>query len=264
MTEVLILGSGPAGYTAAIYAARAGRSTKLIAGPRIGGQLITTMIVENYPGFIKPISGPALIDNIRQQAEKTGIESVFDTVKSVDFSGKRLVCIGESGTVYDGKTVIIATGATTKWLEIPGEFEYRGSGVSSCATCDGIFFKNKTIAVVGGGNTAVCNAIYLSNFAKSVTLIHRRDKLRAEKVMQDSLMKNPKINVIWNTTITDILGDGKKLTELLLLDVINKAQSAMAVDGLFVSIGHEPATEIFGSQLELDEDDYIVTEPGST
>jgi thioredoxin reductase (NADPH) len=254
--DVLIIGSGPAGYTAAIYAARAGRVSQLIAGPQPGGQLTTTSFIENYPGFAKPLSGSELMENMRQQAENVGAKIVYDTITSVDFSNKPFVCYGESAEFYVSKSVIIATGAQAKWLGVPGEKKYRGVGVSSCATCDGFFFKNKEVAVVGGGNTAVEEAIYLAKFAKNVTLIHRRDQLRAEKVMQTRLMENPKINVVWNTKVIDILGNGERVTQLLLSDANGEAMSK-PIDGVFVAIGHGPVTDVFRSKLDLDSNGYI-------
>jgi thioredoxin reductase (NADPH) len=260
MTDVLIIGSGPAGYTAAIYAARAGRSTKIITGQQQGGQLMITSLVENYPGFADPISGPVLMDQMRQQSEKNGVEITADTIESVNFSKRPFTCTGESGTVYEGKTVIIATGANAKWLGIPGEEKYRGAGVSACATCDGFFFRNKDVAVIGGGNAAVEEAIYLTNFAKSVTLIHRRDELRAEKIMQTRLLDNPKISVIWNTKVAGIIGDGGRVTELLLAGVKDATETRKSIDGVFVAIGHQPAAFIFKGQLEMDKNGYIITD----
>ncbi|MDR0968030.1 MAG: thioredoxin-disulfide reductase [Holosporaceae bacterium] len=264
MIDVLVIGSGPAGYTAAIYAARAGRSVKVIAGMRQGGQLTITSFIENYPGFTDPISGPVLMDQMKRQAEKMGVETVSDVIESVDFSKRPFVCVGESGTSYESKTVVIATGADAKWLGVPGEKKYLGAGVSACAVCDGFFFRNKAVAVVGGGNAAVEEAIYLTNFAKSVVLIHRRDKLRAEKIMQKRLFENPKIETIWNAKVVDILGDGNKVSELALADTKNGEESKRAIDGVFVAIGHQPATSVFKGQLELDENGYIVTKDTSS
>ncbi|MDR2781278.1 MAG: thioredoxin-disulfide reductase [Holosporaceae bacterium] len=259
MIDVLVIGSGPAGYTAAIYGARAGRSTKIITGSQQGGQLMITSFIENYPGFVDPISGPVLMDQMRQQTQKMGVEMICDTVEYVDFSKKPFICVGESKVVYESKTVIIATGANAKWLDVPGEKKYQGSGVSACATCDGFFFRNKNVAVIGGGNTAVEDAIYLTKFAKSVTLIHRRDELRAEKVMQERLFSNPKIEMMWNTTVVEVLGDDHKVTELLLAGTLNKCETKKSVDGVFVAIGHQPATSIFADQLKIDENGYIIT-----
>ncbi|MDR0555969.1 MAG: thioredoxin-disulfide reductase [Holosporaceae bacterium] len=260
--DILIMGSGPAGYTASIYAARAGRSTRLITGPQPGGQLMITSSIENYPGFVDPISGPSLMDQMRQQAEKAGVEIMNDVTASVDLSSNPFVCVGESGTTHRCNALIIAVGACAKWLGIPGETRYRGSGVSACATCDGFFFRQKDVAVIGGGNVAVEEAIYLTNFAKKVVLIHRRNELRAEKIMQIRLMKNPKIEVLWNTKTMDILGDGVKVTSLLLSTPDGEVERP--IDGVFVAIGHRPATSIFDGQLEMDKNGYIVTDKTSS
>ena len=263
MTEVLIIGSGPAGYTAGIYSARAGRKTILIAGAQKGGQLMISPEIENFPGFGDPLSGPELMERMLEQAQKMGVEIIDDVIASVDFLGQYPICFGESGKTYNSKTVIIATGATARWLDIPGEKKYRGAGVSACATCDGFFFRNKNVAVIGGGNTALEEAIFLTNFASSVTLIHRRDNLRAEKILQDRFFSNPKANVIWNTSVSEILGDGNKVTELSLEDN-NGKKFTKSIDGVFVAIGHRPATAIFKDQIELDKNGYIVIEKNST
>lgn len=261
MTEadVCVIGSGPAGYTAAIYAARAGRSVRLLTGAQQGGQLMITASIENFPGFPVAISGPQLMEQMRQQAEAMGAELICDTVASVDFSaaGSRLIC--ESGNEYFGKTLIIATGASARWLKVTGESEYVGRGVSACATCDGFFFRNKDVVVVGGGNVAVEEAIFLTNFAKSVTLVHRRDSLRAEKIMQKRLFKNPKISVLWNKVVDEVIGNGSKVTQLKLRDTQNGEISLRDLDGLFVAIGHQPNTAIFEGKIELDESGYIKT-----
>jgi thioredoxin reductase (NADPH) len=259
MTDILVIGSGPAGYTAAIYGARAGRSVRLIVGQQPGGQLTITSLVENYPGFAEPVSGPGLMEQMRQQCEKAGAEAVCDAIESVDFLRRPFVCKGETGTSYESETVIIATGANAKWLGVPGEEKYRGAGVSACATCDGFFFRNKTVAVIGGGNTAVEEAIYLTNFAEKVVLIHRRDRLRAEKVMQDRLLSNPKIEVMWNKRVAEISGDGEKVTGLLLADVGDGTETEKRVDGVFVAVGHSPATGIFNGTPATDENGYIIT-----
>ncbi|MDR2107160.1 MAG: thioredoxin-disulfide reductase [Holosporaceae bacterium] len=259
MTDILVIGSGPAGYTAAIYGSRAGRSVKLIAGGQPGGQLTITSLVENYPGFADPVSGPELTDQMRRQCEKVGTEIIYDTIKSVDFSRRPFVCTGESGAFYESRTVVIATGANAKWLGVPGEEKYRGTGVSACATCDGFFFRNKTVAVIGGGNSAVEEAIYLTNFAEKVILIHRRDQLRAEKIMRDRLSENPKIEIMWNKRVAEISGDGGKVTELLLADVEDGSETVLRIDGVFVAVGHRPATSVFEGVIEIDENGYIVT-----
>lgn len=264
ISDILIIGSGPAGYTAAIYAARAGRKTTLIAGQQQGGQLMITTMIENYPGFANPISGPFLMDEMRKQTENMGVKIIHDTIESVDFSSDIFQCFGESDVTYKSKSVIIATGANSKWLGVPGETKYLGTGVSACATCDGFFFKNKDIAVVGGGNTAVEEAIFLTNFAKSVTLIHRRDTLRAENIMQKRLMDNPKINILWYTVIEDICGDDNKVNSLALQNVKNGVRFSKPIDGVFIAIGHQPATSIFNGKIDLDENGYIITEKTST
>jgi thioredoxin reductase (NADPH) len=264
MIDILVIGSGPAGYTAAIYGARAGRSVKIITGSQQGGQLMITSFIENYPGFENPVSGPILMDQMNRQTQKIGAEIICDVIESVDFSERPFVCTGESGTVYKSKTVIVATGASAKWLGIPGEEKYRGAGVSACATCDGFFFRNKKVAVIGGGNTAIEEAIYLTNFAESVTLIHRKDVLRAEKIMQERLMNNPKIEIMWNTRVVEIIGNGSKVTELLLADTCNCERIKKTTDGVFVAIGHQPAVSIFTDQLKIDENGYIVTDNIST
>ncbi|MDR3187442.1 MAG: thioredoxin-disulfide reductase [Holosporaceae bacterium] len=264
MVDILIIGSGPAGCTAAIYAARAGRSVKIIVGDQPGGQLTTTSLIENYPGFPEPISGQELMDRMRLQAENMGVNMESDVIKSVDFSSRPFVCLGESSIFYESKAVIVATGAGAKWLGIPSETQYRGAGVSSCATCDGFFFKNKDVAVIGGGNTAVEDAIYLAKFARSVTLIHRRDSLRAEKIMQKRLLEHPKINIIWNSQVEDIIGDGTRVTGLQLRNVLDNGESSKAIDGVFIAIGHKPATEIFRSKLDLSDEGYVITKACST
>ena len=263
MTEILIIGSGPAGYTAGIYSARAGRKTVIVAGPQRGGQLMITSEIENFPGFAEPVSGPELMERMYEQAKRVGVEIIEDVISSADLSPDNLKCIGESGKEYSAKALIIATGASAKWLGIPGEKEYRGTGVSACATCDGFFFRNKDVAVIGGGNTAVEEALFLTNFANSVTLIHRRDSLRAEKIMQKRLLENSKINVLWNTKVAEVLGDGERVTGLLLKTEDNK-EFKQPFHGVFVAIGHKPETSIFSGQLETDEKGYILVEKGST
>ena len=263
MIEVLIIGSGPAGYTAGIYSARAGRKTVLISGAQKGGQLMISPEIENFPGFGDPLSGPELMERMLEQTQKMGVEIIDDVIASVDFLGQYPICFGESGTTYTSKTLIIATGATARWLGIPGETKYRGAGVSACATCDGFFFRNKNVAVVGGGNTALEEAIFLTNFANSVTLIHRRETLRAEKILQDRFFNNPKTNVMWNTSVVDILGDGNKVTELSLEDNDGK-RFTKPIEGIFIAIGHSPATAVFKDHIELDKNGYIVVEKGST
>jgi len=262
MIDVLVIGSGPAGYTAAIYSVRAGYKVKLITGNQDGGQLTITSFIENYPGFSEKITGPELMVKMRQQAENLGVQIEYDMIESVDFSNKPFICKGESGNVYESRSVIVATGANAKWLGLESEDRYKNKGVSACATCDGFFFKNKIVAVIGGGNAAVEEAIYLTNFAEKVFLIHRRDSLRAEKIMQDRLMENPKIEVVWNSRVAEILGDEKKVTGILLES--NGELRKIELNGVFVAIGHSPATQIFDGKLDLDENGYIIVDGTKT
>ena len=265
-TKVLIIGAGPAGYTAAIYAARANLQPILVQGMQPGGQMTITTDVENYPGFADVIQGPWLMEQMQKQAEHVGTRMMFDLITSVDFSQRPFVCTADSGDVFVAETVVIATGAQARWLGIESEERYRGFGVSACATCDGFFFRGKDIAIVGGGNTAVEEAIYLTNHANSVTLIHRRDSLRAERIMQDRMFANPKIRVIWNAEVEEIVGEDNppRVTGLKLKDTVTGSVTPLAVDGFFVAIGHTPVTEIFKDQITLDADGYIVTRPDST
>lgn len=262
--DLLIIGSGPAGYSAAIYGARAGLKTILLEGQQPGGQLTITTDVENYPGFAEAIQGPWLMEQMKQQAINCEAEVVFDYVKAVDFSQKTFLCSAKKK--YSTKTVIIATGAQAKWLGISGEEEFRGFGVSGCATCDGPFFRNKIVAVVGGGNAAVEEAIFLTNHAQKVFLIHRRDALRAEKILQNRLFKNPKIECLWNRTLIECIGSTqpKKITHMKLQDVQSKKESTHEIDGIFIAIGHNPNSKIFQNQLQMDETGYIITKPDST
>lgn len=265
-TKCLIIGAGPAGYTAAIYAARANLKPIQALGIQPGGQLMITTDVENFPGFAEPIQGPWLMDQMRGQAEHVGTEMVDDMITKVDFSVRPFRCWGDSGTVYIAETVIIATGAQAKWLGIPSEEKYRGFGVSACATCDGFFFRDKNVVIVGGGNTAVEEAIFLTNFAKHVTLVHRRDTLRAEKIAQDRLFKNPKVSVIWNASVEEILGTESPLsvTGLRLRDTTTHTLSEIPTDGLFIAIGHTPMSEVFKGQLKTDDEGYLLVKPNST
>jgi thioredoxin reductase (NADPH) len=265
-SKVLILGSGPAGYTAAIYAARANLKPLLVQGLQLGGQLSITTDVENYPGFAEPIQGPWLMEQMGEQARNVGTELEFDTIVKVDLSARPFRCLGDSGTLYSGDTLIICTGAQARWLELESERRFRGFGVSACATCDGFFYRDKEVAVVGGGNTAVEEAIFLTNFASKVTLIHRRDELRAEKILQDRLFRSPKIEVVWNAVVDSVLGseDPLGVTGVRLRNVETGAPSDLTVDGLFVAIGHDPATALFKGQLAMDAENYIITKPDST
>jgi thioredoxin reductase (NADPH) len=265
-SKVLIIGAGPAGYTAAIYAARANLAPLLLAGPEPGGQLTITTDVENYPGFAEVIQGPWLMEQMQRQAEHVGTRIVFDMVTAIDLGRRPFVATGDSGEVYVGDTVIIATGAQARWLGLPSEERFRGFGVSACATCDGFFFRDKEVVVVGGGNTAVEEAIYLTNHARRVTLIHRRDALRAEKILQDRLFRNPKITVRWDSVVEEILGepDPPEVRGVRLRNLKTGAVGELACDGVFVAIGHVPVTGFVAGQLPLDADGYILTKPDST
>jgi len=265
-SKVLIIGSGPAGYTAAIYAARANLSPMLVQGLQPGGQMTITTDVENYPGFADVIQGPWLMDQMQAQAAHVGTRIFTDIITSVDLSKRPFRAESDSGDIYIGDTLIIATGAQARWLGLASEQKYRGGGVSACATCDGFFFRGKEVCIVGGGNTAVEEAIFLTHHANKVTLIHRRDRLRAEKIMQDRLFANPKINLVWDSAVEEVLGKGEPavVTGVKLRNVKTGALSEVQCDGLFVAIGHTPATELFKGQLELDAEGYIVGRPDST
>src|SRR5215213_1952163 len=265
-TRVAILGSGPAGLSAAIYAARAGLSPIVIQGIQPGGQLTTTTDVENYPGFRNVIQGPWLMEEMQAQAEHVGTRMVWDHVAAVDLRSRPIRLTGDSGTQYFADTLVIATGAQAKWLNLPSEEHMKGRGASACATCDGFFYRGKRVAVIGGGNTAVEEALYLTNHSHDVTLIHRRDSLRAEKILQDRLFANPNIKIIWDSEVVQFVGGGDP-EALVGLDVRNRISGEMtrvAVEGAFVAIGHKPATELFAGKLDLDEDGYINVEAGTT
>ena len=264
--KVLILGAGPAGYTAAVYAARANLAPHLVQGLQPGGQMSITTDVENYPGFAEVIQGPWLMEQMRAQAEHVGTVMHSDLIVEVDVGRRPFRCVGDSGDLYLGDSLIIATGAQARWLGLDSETRFRGFGVSACATCDGFFYRDKAVAVVGGGNTAVEEAIFLTNFASKVTVIHRRDQLRAEKMLQDRLFANPKIEVLWDHVVTEVLGRDEPLgvTGLKLEQVKSGAVSELAVDGLFIAIGHDPATALFRDQLEMDGEGYLITRPDST
>jgi thioredoxin reductase (NADPH) len=265
-SKVIILGSGPAGCTAAIYAARAMLEPTLIAGIQPGGQLTITTEVENYPGFAEAIQGPWLMDQMQEQARALGTNFVFDTIANVDLSRRPFTLLGDSGDVYSCDTLIIATGASANWLGLPSESKFQGFGVSACATCDGFFFRGKKVAVVGGGNTAVEEALFLTNFADQVTLVHRRDSLRADKTNQARLAANRKINVLYDTEIAEVQGTEtpKGVTGIQMRNTITGSLHEQAVDGLFIAIGHSPATGLFHGQLDMDESGYIKTAPDST
>ena len=264
-TKMLIIGSGPAGYSAAIYGARAMLQPIMVQGLQPGGQLTITTDVENYPGFADVIQGPWLMEQMRAQAEHVGTQMIWDTIVEIDLkSGPPFRAKGDSGDEYIASTVVIATGASAKWLGVPGEQELGGKGVSACATCDGFFYRGKKVAVIGGGNTAVEEALYLTNHSDDVTLIHRRDELRAEKILQERLLNHPKISVLWNKTVESFeAGPSGALAHLNLRDTVTGDASTFDVDGGFVAIGHAPATELFKGKLPMDDGGYLLTEPGS-
>ena len=265
-SKVLIIGSGPAGYTAAIYAARAMLKPILISGMEPGGQLTTTTDVENYPGFSDVIQGPWLMEEMRKQAEAVGTIFENDLIKEVNFSNNPFTLIGESGTAYTADSVIISTGAQARWLNLESETKFRGFGVSACATCDGFFYKDKEVMVVGGGNAAVEEAMFLTKFASKVTLVHRRDSLRAEKLLQQKILSHPKIDIIWDSAVKEILGtdNPKGVTGVLLENTKDKSTKQLDTHGVFVAIGHDPATKIFKDQINMDAEGYILTDSDST
>jgi thioredoxin reductase (NADPH) len=265
-TKVLILGSGPAGYTAAIYAARAMLKPILVHGSQPGGQLTTTTEVENYPGYSKAIQGPWLMDEMKGQAEAVGAEMIQDHISKVDLSKQPFTATGDSGQIYTADSFIISTGAQARWLDLKSEQEFKGFGVSSCATCDGFFFKEQIVAVVGGGNAAVEEAIFLTKFASQVKLIHRRDELRAEKLLQEKLKANKKIEIIWDSAVEEVLGtsEPKGVNAIKIKNLKTNNVTKLKVDGLFVAIGHDPATALFKDQLNMDKEGYLITKPDST
>ena len=263
--RLIILGSGPAGWTAAIYAARAGLTPLVVEGIQSGGQLTITTDVENYPGFAEPVQGPWLVQQMRLQAERMGARVAADHIVDVDLVGPPFTLIGDSGATYRGDALIIATGARARWLNVPGEERLKGFGVSACATCDGFFFRSKHVAVVGGGNTAVEEALYLANLAAKVTVIHRRDSFRAERILQDRLFAHPRVAVVWNATVAEIVGSDvpPSVTGLRLADMATGQISEVPIDGVFVAIGHEPATGLFRGKLDLGASGYIKVLPGT-
>jgi thioredoxin reductase (NADPH) len=265
-TKVLILGSGPAGYTAAIYAARALLKPILVFGSEPGGQLTTTTDVENFPGFAKVIQGPWLMEEMKGQAQAVGTEMIQDHIKKVDLSKKPFSAHGDSGQVYTADSIIISTGAQARWLNLESEQKFRGFGVSACATCDGFFFKEKEVAVVGGGNAAVEEAMFLTKFASKVHLIHRRNELRAEKLLQEKLKANKKIQIIWDSVVEEVMGtnEPKGVNGIKIKNVKTNKTSELKVDGLFIAIGHDPATALFKDQLKMDNEGYLITKPDST
>src|SRR3954462_13272750 len=265
-SKVLIIGAGPAGYTAAIYAARANLQPILVTGMQPGGQLTITTDVENYPGFADVIQGPWLMEQMQRQAEHVGTKVILDEIAALDLGRRPFVATGDSGDRYLGDAVILCTGAQARWLGLPSEAAFRGFGVSACATCDGFFFRDKEVVIVGGGNTAVEEAIYLTNHASRVTIVHRRDQLRAEKILQDRLFRNPKIDIVWDSGVDEIVGiaEPPEVTGVRLRNLRTGAVTERACDGVFVAIGHVPVTGLVKGQLELDEQGYVLTQPDST
>lgn len=269
-TKVMIIGSGPAGYTAAVYAARANLKPIQFLGIQPGGQLTITTDVENYPGFADPIQGPWLMEQMRAQAENVGTVTIQDMITDVDLSKRPYTVTADSGDVYTADTIIITTGAKARWLGLESETKFQNMGVSACATCDGFFFRNKKVAVVGGGNSAVEEALFLANMCEKVTLIHRRDELRAERIMQERLFKHPKIEIMWDSTVDEILGvemgqgDAPGVTGLRIKSTKDDSMSEIDVDGVFIAIGHDPATALFKGKLEMDNEGYLITAPDST
>lgn len=265
-SKVLILGSGPAGLTAAIYAARASLEPTLVAGMQPGGQMTITTDVENYPGFADVIQGPWLMEQMQKQAEHVGTNIIQDTIMSVDLSKRPFSCVGDSGDIYTGDSVIISTGASARWLGLESEEKFMGFGVSACATCDGFFFRGKEVVVIGGGNTAVEEALYLTNHASKVTLVHRRDTFRAEKILQDRLFAHEKVDVVWDSVLEEVVGDTDPLgvTGVKLRNIKTDTVTELAVDGVFVAIGHTPNTELFKGILDMEDGGYLITKPDST
>jgi len=265
-TKVLIIGSGPAGYTAAIYAARAMLKPILVYGSEPGGQMTTTTDVQNYPGYSDVIQGPWLMDQMKEQAKAVGTGMIQDHIKKIDLSKRPFKAMGDSGQEYTADSIIISTGAQARWLNLESEQKYRGFGVSGCATCDGFFFKDKEVAVIGGGNAAVEEAIFLTKFATKVKLIHRRNELRAEKMLQKKLMENKKIEIIWDSVLEEVLGNEKPkgVTGIKIKNVKTNKTTQLNVHGLFIAIGHNPATSLFEGQLDMDKEGYLITKPDST
>ncbi len=265
-SKVLIIGSGPAGYTAAIYAARAGLAPRMVRGMEPGGQMTTTTEVENFPGFADVIQGPWLMQQMEDQARSVGTEMVEDVITSVDLSARPFQAVGDTGDTYSGDALIITTGAQARWLGLESEQKLRGFGVSACATCDGFFYKDQEVAVIGGGNTAAEEAVFLTNFASKVTLIHRRDQLRAEKILQDRLFANPKIEVLWDSVLDEVVGGGSPpgVTGAKVRNLKTGEVTELPAHGVFIAIGHDPATDLFKGQLDMDDEGYLFTEPDST
>lgn len=268
-TKVLIIGSGPAGYTAAIYAARANLKPIMVAGREPGGQLMITTEVENYPGYADPIQGPFLMEQMQGQAENVGTQIIYDMIEDIDLTSRPFIAKDESGNTYKADTVIISTGAKARWLGLDTEQKFMGLGVSACATCDGFFFRDQEVTVIGGGNSAVEEALFLTNFCSKVTLVHRRDELRAEKVMQERLFANEKVEVIWDSVVEEVLGvghgEGDKpgMTGIRIKNVKTNETSDVSCDGMFVAIGHDPATSLFKDKLDMDDEGYLIVEAGT-
>ena len=265
-SNMLIIGSGPAGYTAAIYAARANLKPTIVTGMQAGGQLTITTDVENYPGFADAVQGPELMEAMRAQAENVGTDIIYDMITEVDLGATPKRAVGDSGTVYTADTVVIATGAQARWLGLPSEEKFNGYGVSACATCDGFFYRGKEVVVIGGGNTAVEEALYLANICSKVTIVHRRDEFRAEKILSDRLFKAENIEVKWDSVLDEVLGTEEPLgvTGVRLRNVKTDATEELAVHGVFIAIGHTPSTELFKGQIEMDDEGYLKKEPDST
>jgi thioredoxin reductase (NADPH) len=273
-TKMLIIGSGPAGYTAAVYAARSNLSPVQVLGMQPGGQLTITTEVENYPGFADPIQGPWLMEQMKAQAENVGTKTIHDMIVDVDFTSHPYKATAESGTKFIADTVVISTGAKARWLGLPSEEKFRNMGVSACATCDGFFFRGKRVAVIGGGNSAVEEALFLANLCEKVTLVHRRDELRAEKIMQQRLFDNPKIDILWDNTVEEVLGieigqeknegDIPGVNGLKTKNVKTGEETTLDLEGVFIAIGHDPATELFKGKLDMDDEGYLITAPDST
>jgi thioredoxin reductase (NADPH) len=258
--QVLVVGAGPAGYTAAIYAARAGLKTTLFTGPCVGGQLTQTAEIENFPGFPEGISGADLMERMGQQVERLGVAIKFESIKDIDVSHRPFESKGDK-TVITADAIIMATGATAKWLGVKGEEEYKGAGVSTCATCDGFFYKGKSVAVVGGGNTATVDALFLAKYARDVTLIHRKNALRAEQILQERIFSEPKIKIMWNTQVTEVCGNDGVLTHVNIYDTLTQSAGAVCIDGLFVAVGHVPQVI---RVVDVDDAGYVKTRPGTT
>ncbi len=265
-TKHLIIGAGPAGYTAAIYAARANMKPILVQGMQPGGQLTITTDVENYPGYAETIQGPFLMEQMQAQAAKVGTEIIFDIINKVDFSKRPFTCTADSGDTFIADTVVIATGAQARWLGLDSEKHFQGHGVSGCATCDGFFFKNKEVCVVGGGNTAMEEALYLTHHASKVTLIHRRDEFRGEKILRDRVKNHPKIAIVWDSVVEAIIGDDepKSVTGIRLKNIKTNTEQTLKTQGVFIAIGHDPATKVFKGEVNMDSEGYIITKPDST